>query len=188
MFQRHDRPEASFELPIGWISRDGTQQIPLGFVRDESLGQTYTILRRESDGQIVRWWIAGNSPWVYAIPWAEVNSRYTVPLAVLALVPLADQYPQPNQLVRRFDGGDDRILAYDAGLKQWRHVPDLSDVPGARLLLVRRDGGGRCVLRTDHPRTALPGQQRAGPLRLPQLPDVAQWPVQRGATEGERLR
>ncbi len=126
VFQRHDRPEASFDLPIGWISRDGTRQIPLGFVRDASLGQTYAILRRESDGQIVRWWIAGNSPWVYAIPWAEVNSRYTVPLAVLALVPLADQYPQPNQLVRRFDGGDDRILAYDAGLKQWRHVPDLA--------------------------------------------------------------
>ena len=126
VFQRHDRPEASFDLPIGWISRDGTQQIPLGFVRDESLGQTYAILRRESDGQIVRWWIAGNSPWVYAVPWAEVNSRFTVPLAVLALIPLDDQYPQPNQLVRRFDGGDDRILAYDAGLKQWRHVPDLA--------------------------------------------------------------
>ena len=28
VFQRHDRPEASFELAIGWISRDGTQQIP----------------------------------------------------------------------------------------------------------------------------------------------------------------
>ena len=43
---------------------------------------------------------------------------------VLAAVPLDDQYPQPNQLVRRFDGGDDRIVAYDAGLQQWRHVPD----------------------------------------------------------------
>ncbi|MDE2993673.1 MAG: S8 family serine peptidase, partial [Chloroflexota bacterium] len=126
VFQRHDRPEASFDLPIGWISRDGTQQIPLGFVRDETLGQTYAILRRESDGQIVRWWIAGNSPWVYSIPWAEVNSRYTVPLAVLALIPLDDQYPQPNQLVRRFDGGDGRIVAYDAGLGQWRHIPDLA--------------------------------------------------------------
>ncbi len=132
VFQRHDRPEASFDLPIGWISRDGTQQIPLGFVRDESLGQTYTILRRESDGQIVRWWIAGDSPWVYSIPWAEVNSRYTVPLAVLALIPLDDQYPQPNQLVRRFDGGDGRIVAYDAGLKQWRHIPDLATFQALR--------------------------------------------------------
>ena len=95
-------------------------------MRDASLGQTYAILRRASDGKIVRWWIAEDSPWVYSIPWAEVNSRYTVPLAVLALVPLDDQYPQPNQLVRRFDGGDGRIVAYDAGLKQWRHVPDLA--------------------------------------------------------------
>ncbi len=87
-------------------------------MRDASLGQTYAILRRASDGKIVRWWIAEDSPWVYSIPWAEVNSRYTVPLD--------DQYPQPNQLVRRFDGGDGRIVAYDAGLKQWRHVPDLA--------------------------------------------------------------
>ena len=85
-------------------------------MRDASLGQTHAILRRESDGQLARWWIAEDSPWVYAIPWAEVNSRYAVLLAVLALVPLGDQYLQPNQLVRRFDGGNGRIVAYDAGL------------------------------------------------------------------------
>ena len=27
-------------------------------------------------------------------------------------------------LARRFDGGDDRIFAYDAELQQWRHIPD----------------------------------------------------------------
>ena len=126
VFQHHDDPAASFAVQIGWISRDGQSVIALGFVRDESLGQTYAIVRRESDGQIVRLWVAPHSPLVYAVPWAEVNSRYTVPLAVLALVPMDDQYPQPNQLVRRFDGGDDRILAYDAELAQWRHVPDLA--------------------------------------------------------------
>ena len=59
-------------------------------------------------------------------PWSEVNSRYTVPLLVLVLIPLDERYPWPNQLVRRFDGGDDRILAYDAAQQQWRHVPDLA--------------------------------------------------------------
>ena len=126
VFQRNDRPAASFSVQIGWISRDGTNVIAIGFVRDADLGQTYAIVRRESDGRIVRLWVAPDSPLVYAVPWAEVNSRYTVPLAVLAAVPLDDQYPQPNQLVRRFDGGDGRIVAYDAGLGQWRHVPDLA--------------------------------------------------------------
>ena len=27
-------------------------------------------------------------------------------------------------LVRRFDGSDDRIFAFDASLQQWRHIPD----------------------------------------------------------------
>ena len=48
-----------------------------------------------------------------------------MPLAVLVPIPLDDQYPQPNQLVRRFDGGDDCILAFDAEREQWRHGPDL---------------------------------------------------------------
>ena len=124
MFQRHDGG-ASFSVPIGWISSDGQRVIAVGFVRDDALGQTYAIVRRESDGQIVRLWIAPNSPLVHAVPWADVIANNTVPLAVLAAVPLDGQYPAPNQLARRFDGGDDRIFAYDAGLGQWRHVPDL---------------------------------------------------------------
>ena len=43
---------------------------------------------------------------------------------MIAAIPLDDLYPQANQLVRRFDGGDDRIFAYDAGLRQWRHIPN----------------------------------------------------------------
>ena len=125
VFQRHDHPAASFEVSIGWISRDGTQVHVGGFVRDASLGQTYALLRREADGRIVRWWIAPGSPLVYAVPWAEVNTRYTVPVEMIVVVPLDDRYPQPEQLVRRFDG-DPRILAYDAAREQWRHVPDLA--------------------------------------------------------------
>ena len=59
------------------------------------------------------------------MPWASVNTQYTFPVGVILAIPLDDQHPPPNMLMRRFDGGDDRILAYDAALGQWRHVPDL---------------------------------------------------------------
>ena len=39
VFQRHDRPEASFDLPIGWISRDGTRQIPSGSCATRASGR-----------------------------------------------------------------------------------------------------------------------------------------------------
>ena len=43
---------------------------------------------------------------------------------MLAAVPLDDRLPEPNMLARRFDGGDDRIFAYDVTLQQWRHIPN----------------------------------------------------------------
>ena len=56
-----------------------------------------------------------------------VNTQYTVPVGVIGAIPLDDQFPEPNLLVRRFDGGDDRIFGYDAALcGQWRHVPDIA--------------------------------------------------------------
>ena len=124
VLQRHDQPGVEIEVPVGWISRDGQQIIAIGFVRDGDLGQTYAVVRREGDGQVVRRWIAPDSALVYAVPWAVVNTQYTFPVGVIEALPLDDQYPWPNQLARRFDGGDDRILAYDAELGQWRHVPD----------------------------------------------------------------
>ncbi len=130
MFQRHDGG-ASFSVPIGWISSDGQTVIATGFIRDEGLGQTYAIVRRESDGMIVRLWVAPDSPLVYSVPWADVNANYTVPTAVLVVIPLDDQNPAPNQLTRRFDGGDDRIFSYDASIGQWRHVPDLGTFQAA---------------------------------------------------------
>ena len=96
----------------------------MGYVRDDSLGQTYAVLRRESDGEIVRRWIAPDSPLALIVPWDDVNSKYTFPVLVIVTIPLDEKRPHPNQLVRRFDGGDDRILSYDADLLQWRHVPD----------------------------------------------------------------
>ena len=124
VLQRHDQPGVEIEVGVGWISRDGQRIIVIGFVRDGDLGQTYAVVRREGDGQVVRRWIAPDSSLVYAVPWEIVNTQYTFPVGVILAIPLDDQYPWPNMLTRRFDGGDDRILAYDAGLGQWRHVPD----------------------------------------------------------------
>ena len=55
-----------------------------------------------------------------------MNTQFTVPVGVVGAIPLDDQFPEPNLLVRRFDGGDDRIFGYDADLRQWRHVPDIA--------------------------------------------------------------
>ena len=93
-----------------------------GFIRDETLGQTYQVVRR-ADGMIVRRWVSPNSPLVYQIDWAVVNSTFTVPVGVIGSIPLDDTVGSPGQLVRRFDGGDDRIFSYEMG--QWRHVPNI---------------------------------------------------------------
>ena len=93
-----------------------------GFIRDESFGQTYQVVRR-ADGRIVRQWVSPNSPLVYQINWAVVTSQFTVPVGVVGAIPLDDQVGSPGQLVRRFDGGDDRIFSYEMG--QWRHVPNI---------------------------------------------------------------
>ena len=94
-----------------------------GFIRDADLGQTYQVVRR-ADGAIVRQWVSPNSPLVYQIPWAVVNTSFTVPVGVIGSIPLDDMAGAEGQLVRRFDGGDDRIFSYAMG--QWRHVPDIA--------------------------------------------------------------
>ena len=53
---RHDGG-ATLNIGIGWIATDGSSQVLVGFIRDESLGQTYAIVRREDDGMVVRRWI-----------------------------------------------------------------------------------------------------------------------------------
>ena len=123
--QRHDLPEVALELGIGSISADGKTVQVAGVIRDVDVGQTYLVVRRESDGRIVRRWVPPYSPLVDQIPWAVVNSQFTVPVGVVGAIPLDDQLPEPNMLVRRFDGVDDRIFGYDADLQQWRHVPDI---------------------------------------------------------------
>ena len=110
---------------MGFISLAGAVT-PAGFIRDGDLGQTYALVRRESDGQIVRKWVSGESALRYLVPWSLVNSQYTFTVDVVSAVPLDEQYPHPGQLTRRFDGGDDRIFYYDAKSVAWRHVPDIA--------------------------------------------------------------
>ena len=132
VLQRHDlpddqtgnQPDTTLDLGIGWVSMDGSRVILVGVIRDTPLGQTYIIVRHEGDNRVVRRWVSPTSPLIHAIDWNVVNTQYTVPTAVLAAVPLDDRLPEPNMLARRFDGGDDRIFAYDAELQQWRHIPN----------------------------------------------------------------
>ena len=124
VLRRHDEPGVEVEVGIGWISRDGQDIIAIGFVRDGDLGQTMPWCGARAMARSCAAGSRPDSPLVYAVPWAIVNTQYTFPVGVITAIPLDDQYPWPNMLARRFDGGDDRILAYDAELGQWRHVPD----------------------------------------------------------------
>ena len=58
----HGQPDATFELGIGWVSRDGSRTNLVGVIRDQSLGQTYLIVRHEGYPQIVRRWVPPYSP------------------------------------------------------------------------------------------------------------------------------
>ena len=132
-----------------------------GFIRDESLGQTYQVVRR-MDGMIVRQWVAPGSPLVYQIPWAVVNSQFSVPVGVVGAIPLDDQSGAAGQLVRRFDGGDDRIFSYD-GMGGWRHVPDIPTFQALGLYwcdVTAADAGffDRITIGSPHPATDMPAR------------------------------
>ncbi len=121
---RHDEAGNAFEIGVGWIAKDGSSQVVVGFIRDVTLGQTYNIVRYEDTGKIVRRWVAPHSSLVYSIPWAIVNTRFSVPVEVVRAIPLDHRFPEPNQLARLFDGSSVRIYAYDANQLKWRHIPD----------------------------------------------------------------
>ena len=123
---RHDIPNANLELYIGWLSADGTERRVEGIIRDQSNGQTYTIVRHEGDTCVVRRWVPPYDLLVYSIDWDYIISHFNVPVTVLSAVPLDHRFPVDNMLVRRFDGADERIFAFDAALQQWRHIPDIA--------------------------------------------------------------
>ncbi len=119
---RHDGG-ADLDIEIGSISADGSKIVVAGFIRDGDLGQTYSVVRYEADGRVVRVWVDPDDPLIREIPWAEVNTKYTVPVCVVVSIPLDDQFPALGQMVRRFDGQDDRIFRHVGNLV-WRHIPD----------------------------------------------------------------
>ncbi len=118
---RHDGG-ADLDIEIGSISADGSIEVK-GFIRDSDLGQTYSIVRYEADGRVVRVWVDPDDPLIHEIPWEEVNTKFTVPVCVVVAIPLDDQFPAVGQMVRRFDGQDDRIFRHVGNLV-WRHIPD----------------------------------------------------------------
>lgn len=132
LIERFDSPGSSFLMHVGRVSddestieniydRDGV--IRRGILRDETLGQTYVVLRLR-DGRIVRRWISPGSPLVFQIDWTLVNSMFTHPVGTVTAISLDHQSAVAGQLVRQFEGDDHRILAFDEGLGLWRHVPD----------------------------------------------------------------
>ena len=117
--------QAITEVAVGTMSATG-EVIPLGFVRDTTLGQTYAIVRRASDGLIVRKWVSPDSLLRFMVPWDEINSEQTFSVDIISAIPLDESFPSPGQLARRFDGGDDRVFYYDGAVGLWRHVPDVA--------------------------------------------------------------
>lgn len=109
-----------FSMNIGFIAPDGTRAFHRsGYVRDESLGQTYAVVVRESDNRVVRVWISPDDPIVNEIPWPEVLEFYDFHRNIVDAIPLDEMHPAPNQLV---DAGG-RFYVYYAG--EWRHIPDI---------------------------------------------------------------
>ena len=85
------------------------------YVRDADLGQTYQIV---AGGK--RRWVSPDSPLVYAIPWAVVNSQHTYSSLVVAAIPLDESSPPEGFLVR---GQNGRIVSY--AMSAWRWVPSI---------------------------------------------------------------
>ena len=169
LIQRHDVPGAELELGIGLSSADGMTAVMDGVIRDADVGQTYLVVRHESDGRIVRRWVPPYSPLVYRIPWMVVNTQFTVSVGVIGAIPLDDQFPEPNLLVRRFDGGDDRIFAYDAKLKRWRHVPDIPTFQALGFYWCNVTTADADFFARITQGPPVSGQPDTGPGRLPQL-------------------
>ena len=149
---------------VGWMAADGSEIVPVGFVRDASGDQTYAIVRRELDGKVVRYWVAPGSALALVVPWDEVKRDFTYPVEVIVTIPLDDQYPQPDQIARRFDGGDERIFSYDYGMDFWREVPDTAtfQVLGFYWCNVTAADSGfweRVFIGVAHPPTSLPEQE-----------------------------
>lgn len=121
----------AFTLFVGRLYTDGSASYRSnGYIRQadagdgRGFGQTYGIVKRDHDGEIVRKWISSTDSVVTSgsVPWDVIEMNYTYPRDVISAIPLDDMYPAPDQLVRNDD--NHKIYVYRAGA--WRHVPDLA--------------------------------------------------------------
>lgn len=110
----------SYPVAVGSINSDGTEITPVGFLRDNVGGQTYALLRRERDDQVVRYWIAPGSALALIVPWGTDRVR-DLSTAELRSIPLDHLYPPADLLVQLVDG---RVIHWDAHFAMWRHIPD----------------------------------------------------------------
>ena len=92
--ERLDIPGTTIVLGIGWFAKDASARIITGIIRDQTLGQTYYIARHEGGNCIVRRWIPPYDLYVYQIPWAIVNTEYSVPVNVVSAIPLDHTAPR----------------------------------------------------------------------------------------------
>ena len=111
-----------YPVAVGWINRAGTEVVLGGFVRDQSYGQTYALLRREVDDVVVRYWVAPGSAIALLVPWNTPAVR-NLSTAEIRRIPLDERYPPPDMLVQLVDG---RIISWDAAWPLWRHIPDIA--------------------------------------------------------------
>lgn len=65
-----------YAVGVGWLQADGTEMVLDGFVHDQGLGQTYALVRRELDDQVVRYWIAPDSALALIVPWGTERADY----------------------------------------------------------------------------------------------------------------
>ncbi len=112
-----------FSLFAGYVAADGVTRSyhRSGYIRDNDLGQTYAVVKRDVDGMVVRVWIPAGSDYVNEVPWANVLANFTFDTMVVEAIPLDEMYPSDNQLVRNTN--DDRIYVYVGG--EWRWIPDI---------------------------------------------------------------
>ncbi len=168
---RHDGGR-DFILTLGYLAPNGGRGFnPRGYIRDDDLsrgGQTYAVVRRESDNQVVRMWVSPESPERFEVPWGTVNQPpYTVPVSVLSTIPLDETRPVENQLARRFDANTDgRIYVHRNG--SWHWIPDIPTFEANGFYWCDVTAADPGFFRRANIGTALP---RSGTERDPNYPD-----------------
>lgn len=111
------------ELQVGFMWTTGSY-LPLlaGLIREE-VGHTYAVVRRESDGKIVRKYISSQDPaFISRETWGTITTNYTFINDIVASIPLDEQQPSNWQLAQML--GDPKVFAFDPSTRKWRHIPD----------------------------------------------------------------